>query len=292
MNRKAYITLALAPLLLAACSSDADEPAPAAPQVPLSFSHSVEPALDSESSRATVIEQDDVESFRVYGALYENRHEFKGYMISGERVIPAKQDNTWVTEKLYYWPNQKDGLSFFAYSPDTVKGLEINDMDKDPRPSNEFTYEPPTDPKEQVDLLFAKTNPYAAINYGDQPGRRVELQFFHSLMQVYFEIRGDAKKLASITLKNVFKKGILTIQYNHRYWLDGNFENNRTSYTIDVPEDGILCDDHRLMIVPLQTPGDCLIEITFRDGTSKSIPFGHKFNNNDIGKVYRIILNV
>lgn len=291
MNRKAYITLALAPLLLAACSSDADEPAPVAPQVPLSFSHSVEPALDSESSRATVIEQDDVESFRVYGALYENRHEFKGYMISGERVIPAKQDNTWVTEKLYYWPDTtKWGMAFFAYSPDIVKGLEIKDIESNPY-SPSFIYEPPTDPREQVDLLFATTNPHAPINYGSQLGKPVELQFFHSLMQVYFEIRGNAKRLTSITLKNVFKKGILNLQYSHKWWDPWSIQDNITSYTIEVPVDGILGDDHRLMIIPQKTPYNCSIDITFRDGTTKSIPFGDKFEAGPGGKVYRIILN-
>lgn len=291
MNRKAYITFLLPALLLAACSSDVDEPAPVKPQVALSFSHSVEAATEADGSRAGVIEKDDIESFHVYGALYENNHIFKGYLFKDERAIPATKDNTWVTEKLYYWPDKTFGMSFVAYSPEYVKGLEVYDIETDPY-NPRFMYEPPADPKEQVDLLFASTNPYNPINYCDNPGVRVDMNFQHCLMQVYFDIRGDGRKLKSITLKNVFKKAILDLRYSHLMWHPWNIENNNTSYTINVPEDGVLGDEHRLMIIPQYTSVQCTIDIAFRDGTSKSIPFSGKFETNAVGKVYRIILNM
>lgn len=295
MNYLKHICAMLVLPAVAACSGEADEPVPAGPkQTAISFSHSVVAAEEdgASSSRAAVTEKEDMLSFCVYGALYENWHIFKGYLISGDRVIPAKKDDSWVTENLYYWPDQTMGMSFFAYSPENVEGLQLLNADEGPT-NPRFSYEPPTDPKKQVDLMFANTNPYAPINYGSEPGKRVPLTFRHRLIQVYFEVRGDASKVASITLKNVFRKGVFNFQGNQWWDIPRDDVDSKTSYTIEAPADGIFGDDQRLMIIPQVTPHDCTLEIAFRDGSPlRSVPFGGKFDPNHIGgKVYRVIIN-
>lgn len=288
-----YITLILT--ALASCGSETDEPAPVGPQTPISFGNSVM-AIETEDgagSRAAVMEEEDMVSFCVYGQLFDNGT-FKGYMIPGERVTPAKKDDSWITENLYYWPDQSKGMSFFAYSPENVEGLKLLNPEQDPY-NPRFEYEPPKDPKRQVDLLFANTNPYAPINYGHEPGRKVALEFRHRLIQINFHVNGDASKLATITLNNVTKKGIFNFQGTQWWELPHNEADSRTSYTINVPADGNFGDDHRLMIIPQRTPHDCTLEITFRDGTpAKSIAFGNKeLDPKHLGGMsYRIVITV
>lgn len=288
-----YITLILT--ALASCGSETDEPAPVGPQTPISFGNSVT-AIETEDgagSRAAVTGKEDMLSFCVYGAMYEYQNwnwNFSTYMISDEKVIPAKKDDSWVTENLYYWPDESKALIFFAFSPDTVEGLTVLNPEDEPY-KIQFMYEPPSEPMKQVDLLISDSglHSYDAINYGSEPGKKVPLTFYHRLIQVNFEVRGNTAGLATITLKNVYKKGIFHLLDKRWDYIN---DSNKSSYTIDVPADGKFNDNHRLMIIPQVTPHDCSLEISFRDGSpSRSIPFGGKFGNES-GKAYRIVITV
>lgn len=295
MTYKKYLTATLIALPLLGCTDSADEPQPEPTQTAISFAHTIEAAAEADgTSRAAVTEKEDMLSFCVYAQLFEYKDwnwNYKTYMISDERVIPTKKDNTWVTENLYYWPGKDLGLRFFAYSPDKAEGIRFINPDGDWY-NQQFFYEPPTDPRKQVDLMFAKTgHTTPPINYGEEPGRKVQMTFYHRLFQVNFEVNGDASQLSTITLKNIVKNGIFHLLDNR--WEVNYDDSNKTSYTVNVPTDGNFGDDHRLMIIPQLTPHNCTLEISFRDGSSRSIPFAFKFKGETSGGyVYRIVINL
>lgn len=293
MTYKKYLTATLIALPLLGCTDSTDEPQPESTQTAISFGHSIEAAAEADgSSRAAVTEKEDIKAFRAYALMFEHGT-FIDFLFSDEKVIPAKADNTWVTEHLYYWPDKSKGLGFVAYSPEKVEGLTfVTPVSNVHNP--QFTYEPPADPARQVDLLFAKTNLYEHINYGSEPGRKVPLTFYHRLIQVYFEVKGDARRVASITMKNVFRRGTFNFIGDPWWDVDREGADSKTSYTVTVPDDGVLGDDQRLMIIPQVTPHDCTLEISFRDGTpARSIPFSFKLDTmHKGGKVYRIVINL
>ncbi|MCM1355949.1 MAG: fimbrillin family protein [Staphylococcus sp.] len=285
--KKIQLSLLLAPCLLAACG-DADEPSlPVAPppgetQVAIGFTSTVEGISDPEvtASRSGIVK--DVESIRVYAVQWNSDGKIDGYLMEDELVSHAK-DGTWTTSVPYYWPDSTKTLSFFAYSPSNLK-WEYRNPGSDPY-QTQFFYEPPLDPKDQVDIITSAI--INKINYSATPSKKVDLHFGHRLAQVVFDVKGDASQLRSITLKNVIGCGL----YNFgESWDTHTYSDCIVSYTVDVPPDGKFGDDQRLMIIPQQTKPGCTIDVKYNDGTTKSVDFAWKTLH--MGAVGHIVINL
>lgn len=299
MKHNSCIILSLTLLAAAstACSDDsatADEPQPAA-AAPICFSYSTEAMSNPDdadggsTSRGTSMGFEDIENFKVYAAQWEGNDqwnsEFSFYIMDGETVGRAK-DGSWTTSVPYYWPDSGRLLSFFAITPDNPSFIFTNHTEAPDKAR--FFFAPPNNPAEQGEILFAGIT--ERINYNTQPQRKVELHFQHILARVIFNIRGDARRIESITLSNVTGCGGFHPTFGNGWWDLYNYENNsegfRTAYTVHIPEDGSMGDDQALMIIPQTTPGECALEVRFRDGTYRTAPFPYKtFNAGGITNI-------
>lgn len=276
-----YPLLTLA--LISACtSSNDDEPAPEPMPDVISFSISTEAISDSASSRGiTINHPSGMSEFKLYAPLWEEvngGYEFRGYEIEDE-IVSKGADDEWTTSIPYYWPQGKRYLNFMAFHPANVEGWSIASSPYTSPDQLRFYYTPPADSKKQHDLLFAFN--HEMLNYSGDTSRRVKLTFSHILTNIRFNIVGDAKTVRSITLKNFYGGGGFHPEGSgYMYsWDYNNFENNapapRVSYTVDIPEDGVIGDDQTLIIIPQQAQWDSSIEVTMRDGTVYSSAFAY-----------------
>ena len=275
-NRRRILYIALAGIALTACSN-ADEPS--LPQVKdgvaISFSTSMEALTTEKQSRATTVDYDNIQNFKVYAAEWDSGNNFECYIMEGEEVMKGS-DGSWTTKIPYYWPTDGRTLSFYAYTPANVDGFILTNHWEAPEKAR-FYYEPPSNPKNQTEIIF--TDLTDKINNADKPQEKVNLYFRHILSLIYFRINGDAKRLESISLSNIYGCGGYSVgAYRQNVWdnkdYSGEKDGFRTSYTIDIPEDGIMGEEQRMIIVPQQTPGDAILEFRFRDGSYRSVNFG------------------
>ena len=83
-NRRRILYIALAGIALTACSN-ADEPS--LPQVKdgvaISFSTSMEALTTEKQSRATTVDYDNIQNFKVYAAEWDSGNNFQCYRMEG-----------------------------------------------------------------------------------------------------------------------------------------------------------------------------------------------------------------
>lgn len=296
INRLPLISIIL---MCAACSTDGDNDngltAPDTARSRIGFAMDINTPTSDSGSRAIVTEKDDIKSFRIFGAQWEgsdpNNSEFAFYTMNGDIVSPAK-DGSWTTSTPYYWPDSNRLMSFFAYSPIEIDGWTNTSPERPPEEAR-YYYAPPADPTKQVDILCSSLT--GRINHSKNPDDKVKLWFHHALSQVIFDIRGgNPADIESITLKGLTGCGGYHPTPGDGWWDLYDYANTaegfRTAYTVNIPSDGSMGDDQRLMVIPQTTPYGCRLEIRFRNGRFESRNFEYKTFN--LGAVANIVIHI
>lgn len=230
-------------------------------------------------SRGPVLEPENIEVYRVYAAQWRPGEAsadmaFDYYLMAGEPLVKAK-DGSWSTSVPYYWPGEGMQLSFFAYAPESVDGFVFVNPQDSPYDAR-FFYVPKANPRDHQEIIFSRLS--SPVNHRDEPSRPVQLWFDHILTQISIVLVGDAKSVESVTLSGVAGCGNY---HPHGSWWDLNGYDGvwgsgfTTAYTADIPADGVVGDDQKFMIIPQTTPADAKIEVRFRDGTYRAVPFGN-----------------
>ncbi|MDE6117462.1 MAG: fimbrillin family protein [Duncaniella sp.] len=270
-------------VLLASCSPDSTD-SPEIPDegttTPISFGVSTIPLEAAGNGRGpTISYPSDITSLRLFAPLWVdngNGYEFEYYEIEDE-IVSKNDDMSWSTSTPYYWPGKNKALSFFAYAPLDIKGWETASLPHTHPDQIRFFYTPPSEAENQHDIVFAYDN--QILNYTDSPEKKVYLSFSHILANVRFVINGDPTSVYSISLKWLY--GESGFNPNGYYWDYRNKDNTGeamlTSYTVLVPENGVMGDDQTLMIIPQQpTPEDASIIVQLRDGTILKNSFAYQ----------------
>lgn len=182
--------------------------------------------------------------------------------------VEVTKSSNWTTK--YHWPGGGSKVRIFAYSPYNGKGITLSPIEHTGRP--QITYTVPDDVTGQNNLLVSvKEMPSnASINM------TVQLIFQHILTAVKFETENAALagKIKQITLKNIYGKGIYTMDTGWSNQTDiKNFEQNSDSVNINNQTENIYCKPGSpitnsittFMMVPQKLPSKAQIEIKYTD---------------------------
>lgn len=148
--------------------------------------------------------------------------------------VPNDPNGNYALSQDYYWPASTEALTFYAYAPYGNSNAVISDDDVEGPQTIRFTVA--SNVTEQIDLMTAtafKQTPSTT----ETPS--VGLTFKHELTGVRFVI-GDqflAGWIKSITLKNVYGKGTMTIGSTSS-WTLSNKTDFSVSYNTDRPVTG------------------------------------------------------
>ena len=171
--------------------------------------------------------------------------------------------------KDFFWPNDTDVVSFFAYAPYGDKNVELSAATVDGPQSINFKVD--TNVKNQVDLITAQASTTSHLNASLTPS--VALNFTHQLTGVRFVIGDQFLKgwIKSISLKGVYTQGTYTIGGD--WTLDDTKKGNFTiSYNLDKPVAGtpgeeVSASDEVFMMIPHTFAADdaATIEVVYND---------------------------
>lgn len=169
--------------------------------VPVETSRTLGSRADASTKAVEKTSWADGEQFgvRAYATGSDYSSEFD-YFGESKLATYDEANTSWDLPGTLYWPTSRNLIKFYAWWPYSGAGApEYDAADK------LLTYEVPTDPLQQTDLLYAATN---QLNVIGQQGV-VPLEFKHALTAVVFK-GADAElniSIKSITLKNVWCKG-------------------------------------------------------------------------------------
>lgn len=258
--------LAVALVFASACSEQEDEPQPAM-GAKITFATTQDELTGDDGSRATPVLAPDFKEFKVYAYNFTNMASPELFMV--DETAKQVSQTIWRTDKDYYWPVPygQQSLRFLAYA-NYDENLVFTNPEVDNPADIRFTYKCPTDPKKQKDVIMTLSyNHTSTLNAAQHP---VPLHFQHILAWVKFSFNGDAKRVKSVTLKNLISESVYVPAWGA--WSEYLGPQTKADYTVEIPEDGVLTDDQSLMVIPHTTHTDGAVVVEMRDGSSYTVP--------------------
>lgn len=201
---KKTILFAVAALAMAACSNDEI--------VDLNQGREISFRASSEkNTRATETTNANLSGFYVT-ALTDD-----GSVYFGNLLFEGSQNNSYVSDPLYYWPGE-GGLTFHAYAPEaTTMGGTLT------LTSTEQTlqgFSPKNNISEQVDLIYAN----ATGNKTDNEASGVQLSFNHMLSQIELQAsnsnEGYIYKVKGFRIGKPVSEG--NLDFSTKVWTSGS----------------------------------------------------------------------
>ncbi len=180
----------------------------------------------------------------------------------------------WKTNTDYFWPDDGDKLSFFAYTPFGDNNVTVASASSTGTPS--ITYTANTDVTKQPDLMVAKALDQTRNNTSIAAG--VDMSFYHALTAITFAVGKDMVPgvFKSISIKNAITTAtynLLTNTWNTSNGTTvGNISlnlNGTTGITIDGTADVALTSGTTTMMMIPQTfasGSNAVIEVVFNNG--------------------------
>ncbi len=180
----------------------------------------------------------------------------------------------WKTNTDYFWPDDGDKLSFFAYIPFGDNNVTIASASSTGTPS--ITYTANTDVTKQPDLMVAKALDQTRNNTSIAAG--VDMSFYHALTAITFAVGKDMVPgvFKSVSIKNAITTAtynLLTNTWNTSNGTTvGNISlnlNGTTGITIDGTADVALTSGTTTMMMIPQTfasGSNAVIEVVFNNG--------------------------
>lgn len=180
----------------------------------------------------------------------------------------------WKTNTDYFWPDDGDKLSFFAYTPFGNNDVNVASASSTGTPS--ITYTANTDVTKQPDLMVAKALDQTRNNTSIAAG--VDMSFYHALTAITFAVGKDMVPgvFKSISIKNAITTAtynLLTNTWNTSNGTTvGNISlnlNGTTGITIDGTADVALTSGTTTMMMIPQTfasGSNAVIEVVFNNG--------------------------
>lgn len=251
-------------------SSDSPIPDEGESRVPITFS------AGESLSRGTPVSAYSMSEFPLKGYVVDSYE----YM---DVTVKRRSDGSWGTDQPYYWPPRGEPMQFCAYYGVPAEDFFLVNYWVNNPQQQTYYYKVKSDVKEQKDLIYALSE---VCNYHSTPQQSVKLTFRHILAWVKINLIGDASNVSSIEFRNLWSSGVF-VPDKMTWELTGPWggDAEKSSYVIPV-EDGAIAEVNRnLFVIPQLTPGDAVIAINRRDGTSAEQPFSwHTFfmdaNNN------------
>lgn len=208
---RAGITTFLLPLL-AACGADDNVPDMPLGDIPLDFGVSVDQAVSraGESTTANLL------SMGVY-AYYTGGNNLttsdKPNFMCNQKVERANNASPWTYSPVKYWPNNPaDKVSFYAYGPYDVKGLNVSGATQSGPPTMEYTIQEAE--ADQADLIIASVLPNQT--YANNNGK-VSFKMFHALTRVDVNVtnvdKASGMQITSFSMSSLMD-GKRTLPYN------------------------------------------------------------------------------
>jgi hypothetical protein len=203
-------------LLICACSEEVTYVSnphgkdPTFPQTPISFKSR---AYDANSTKAQVIDGDNISSFKVSANLprpssvEQTSEEWSaGFNFFEDVNVQKYYYGEWSPAPTVYWPNVEDTITFYAYSPaESANVTADNGFTSDMttgRPTKDnasLSYTVPNTPdgKAAEDLLFAVTKRSAETVHPTS----VMMDFRHALSMVTFSARNTSSDIVFVVEK-------------------------------------------------------------------------------------------
>lgn len=180
----------------------------------------------------------------------------------------------WKTNTDYFWPDDGDKLSFFAYTPFGDNNVTVASASSTGTPS--ITYTANTDVTKQPDLMVAKTVNQTRNSSSIAAG--VDMSFYHALTAITFAVGKDMVPgvFKSVSIKNAITTAtynLLTNSWNTSNGTSiGNISlnlNGTTGITIDGTADVVLTSGTTtMMMIPqaFASSSNTVIEVVFNNG--------------------------
>ncbi|MDN5554397.1 fimbrillin family protein [Prevotella sp.] len=180
----------------------------------------------------------------------------------------------WKTNTDYFWPDDGDKLSFFAYTPFGDNNVTVSSASSTGTPS--ITYTANTDVTKQPDLMVAKTVNQTRNSTSIAAG--VDMSFYHALTAITFAVGKDMVPgvFTSVSIKNAITTAtynLLTNSWNTSNGTSiGNISlnlNGTTGITIDGTADVALTSGTTtMMMIPqaFASGSNAVIEVVFNNG--------------------------
>jgi len=180
----------------------------------------------------------------------------------------------WKTSTDYFWPDNGDKLSFFAYTPFGDNNVTVASASSTGTPS--ITYTANTDVTKQPDLMVAKTVNQTRNSSSIAAG--VDMSFYHALTAITFAVGKDMVPgvFKSVSIKNTITTAtynLLTNSWNTSNGTSiGNISlnlNGTTGITIDGTADVALTSGTTtMMMIPqaFASGSNAVIEVVFNNG--------------------------
>jgi hypothetical protein len=186
----------------------------------------------------------------------------------------AASGNIWKTNTDYFWPDNGDKLSFFAYTPYGSSDVTIANASSTGTPS--ITYTANTDVTKQPDLMVAKS--LNETRTKTSIASSVDMSFSHALTAITFAV---GKDMVPGVFKSVSIKGAITTatyNLNTNTWntssetSTGNIAitlNGTTGMTVDGTADiALTSGTNTMMMIPqtFSSNSSAYIEAVFNNG--------------------------
>jgi hypothetical protein len=221
------------------------------------------------------------------------KHEAEGYNIADcrpdyfydEEASEIKDSNNegtgvWQLNKVYYWPDADEALTFNAYYPygnAHVALVDKNDETKLKGPQR-FTVTVDPDAKKHVDFMTATTGSTPDESFKDNAQPGVNLTFQHHMTAIRF-VLGDQflnGYIKSITFSEVFSQGVYTIGSG---WTTDDADKENVTVGISysnksvngVKDQVVTGSDETFLLIPQTFSANDAAKITivFNDGFSE-----------------------
>ena len=233
---------------------------------------------DRFMTKGTPVNSATDETFKTLGILgYHTLDKFAADETATSDFLPNLQikksgTNTWLFDKLHYWP-QKGYVSFFAYAPyaTSQNGITIqNSQGHTPV----LTYSVPHSAADQPDLMIA-------VPQIDKSRQEIPLDFTHALACIGFDVSGENVPIESIGIKGVYTTGTLMLNMTGKLPEWKNLSGlNADLFSVGLVDDpvannpstGVMATNGYLMMIPQQLSADAAIVIKFKGIDAKIIP--------------------
>lgn len=234
------------------------------PQDTLCLAMSIIDSFEVPSTRANPVESKDFNNFGVFCFTNDD----KPFMVNEKHT---KSNTIWTGENIYYWPDAKMSLSFFAYSPHNAAWQIAKTNSK-----YSFNYTVPAKAADQQDIMVANK---MGLSSNGTPSP-IPLGFKHICTAVRFVTGTEfqAGTIKKITLKNIQTAGSFDMEALN--WLEGGTQDGSHSEDLDITiseaDKGgtdILNGEKTLMMIP-QTTNNAVIEIVLATSEGNKIITG------------------
>lgn len=140
---------------------------------------------------------------------------------------------TWSYSPLRYWPSDGSYLSFYAYAP-LNNDIQFIPGDRGISGLPGFNYTSPADVREQVDLIYAKSEGLTRDVNGTSA---VQMDFYHALSQIVFSAQSGVENVSF----NVTRIEVFGLAYSGEFsYADDKWASmgaDKTFYAIDLTDE-------------------------------------------------------